>query len=91
MANGGNFFKPNFPPSVLKFLEKREVTRYSVLASTDAKNVWVFLGVKFLWPPELRCFGAFSKISIFFFKSRLVVGFYCHGPCFFFLINFIEV
>ena len=83
MANGGNFFKPNFPSSVLRFLGKREVTRYRVLASTDAKNVWVFLGVKLLWPPELRCFGAFSKISIFF-KSRLVVGFYCHSPFFFF-------
>ena len=67
MANGGNFFKPNFPSSVLTFLGKREVTRYRVLASTDAKNVWVFLGVKLLWPPELRCFGAFSKISISFF------------------------
>lgn len=67
MANGGNFFKPNFPSSVPTFLGKREVMRYRVLASTDAKNVWVFLGVKLLWPPELRCFGAFSKISISFF------------------------
>lgn len=77
MVNGRDFFKPNFPSSGLKFLGKRELTRDRVLASSDAKNVWVFLGVKLLWPPELRCFGAFSKISISFFflnQGRLLLS-----------------